>query len=157
MAEQLDPAVEQQLADLSDDDWRSLSARVRPPTSSEQLKTVASQMLSESQLQSFMAIADPRKFAGANGDVDEGKVKSYLDAFFGAGQPPNGQAPDYGQGSALGGPVSLPGNEARAALKKRHGVGAEGPHNPGRHSPVDFGAGGHAALHKRHGVNRIQQ
>jgi hypothetical protein len=29
---QLDPAVEQQLADLSDEDWHALMARVRPPS-----------------------------------------------------------------------------------------------------------------------------
>ena len=59
MAE-LDPAFEQQLADLSDDDWRSLTARVRPPTSSEQLREMEGKVLNADQLETFMSAVNPR-------------------------------------------------------------------------------------------------
>ncbi len=34
----LDPVTEQQLADLSDEDWAALTARVRPPSSAAHKK-----------------------------------------------------------------------------------------------------------------------
>lgn len=44
---ELDPQLEQQLSELSDDDWRALSARVRPPTSTEQFKNVAAKVIAD--------------------------------------------------------------------------------------------------------------
>lgn len=46
----LDPAVEQQLADLSDSDWSALQARVRPPSSAAQLRDIAGKILQGEQL-----------------------------------------------------------------------------------------------------------
>lgn len=153
MAE-LDPAVEQQLADMSDQDWRALSARVRPPTSSEHLKNVVSQVLSGHQLDSFMAIADPKKFADANGDIDESKVMGHLTSFFAAGDSPSDQAPNYGQGGNALGPPSQAGDRARAALKRRHGVGANDANKSGPDSRIRPGTGGREALQRRHGKGR---
>jgi hypothetical protein len=84
VAEQLHPAVEEQLAGLSDEDWRSLSARVRPPTSSEQLKSIAAKHIPEDQLKTFMAIANVKAFADENGNIDEAKVQ-HASTLFGAG------------------------------------------------------------------------
>src|ERR1700681_2700055 len=81
----LDPVTEQRLADMSDADWAALSARVRPPSSSAQLKEIAGKVLSGDQLNSFVSVADPKAFAGDNGDIDESRVMGHLTALFGAG------------------------------------------------------------------------
>ncbi len=124
MAE-LDPAFEQQLADLSDDDWRSLTARVRPPTSSEQLREMAGKVLNADQLETFMSAVNPRAFAGENGDVDEARLTGHLTTLFGISDPPQETAPQphqWGQHSAGGGPSKQRGDDGRAALAKRHNV-----------------------------------
>lgn len=146
MAE-LDPAVEEQLAQLSDDDWRSLSARVRPPTSSQQLREIAGKVLEGAALDSFVAVADPRKFAGANGDVDETKVMGALTGLFTSGQQQ--QQPDHGQGSAPGGPTVRVGDRARAEIAKRYGV--ENGSAPGLAAGIRPGAAARAELAKRYG------
>jgi hypothetical protein len=121
MAE-LDPAFEQQLAELSEDDWRSLSARVRQPTSSEHLKTIAAKHIPEDQLPTFMAIADPKRFADETGNIDESKVQHLAGALFGTSEVrQQRQTPQWGQSSGKP-PGKRPGDDARAALEKRHGV-----------------------------------
>jgi hypothetical protein len=144
----LEPAVEQQLADLSDDDWRALSARVRPPTSTQQLRDVASQVLSGDQLDSFMAYADPKRLAGENGDIDEQRVMGHLTALFGTGQ--RSGAPQYGQHSGQP-PAGRPGDEARAALERRHGVKRDTSAPDSSNGSVGRGEAGRAALRRRHG------
>lgn len=112
----LDPQTEQALADMSTEDWAALTARVRPPTSSEQLQSIAAKHIAPDQLNTFMAIADPKKFASANGDIDEDKVMGHLTAFFGPQQASNWE---QHSGSM---PGVRAGETARAALEKRHGV-----------------------------------
>jgi hypothetical protein len=149
MAEQLDPAVEQQLADLSDQDWRSLSARVRPPTSSEQLKTIAAKHISDDQLNTLMAIANVKAFADEHGNIDEQKVTNHVNKLFGTQQP---QPPrNWGQGSGAGGPAKQPGEDAKSALARRHGVKTDAEQLDAGIRP---GADGRAALDRRHGVKR---
>jgi hypothetical protein len=150
MAE-LDPAFEQQLADLSDDDWRSLSARVRPPTSSEQLKAIAAKHISEDQLPTFMAIANVKAFADENGNIDEAKVQHHASTLFGAGEP--AQPRNWGQGSAPGGPNKQPGDDARTTLRKRHGVKSS-TDQPAAGAQISPGQDARAALERRHGVNK---
>lgn len=147
---ELDPAVEQQLSDMSDQDWRALSARVRPPTSTQQLRDIAGKVLGGDALDSFVAVADPRKFAGENGDVDEEKVMGHMTAIFGAGQQSQQPGRQWGQHS--GNPVGArPGDAARAALKKRHNVGGDAD-QPAAGGRVSRGEGGRAALQRRHGT-----
>jgi hypothetical protein len=150
MAE-LDPAVEQQLAELSDDAWRSLSARVRPPTSSDQLKSIAAKHIPEDQLPTFMAIANVKAFADENGNIDEAKVQHHASTLFGAGAPQ--QQRQWGQHSSGGGPGKQPGDDARAALEKRHGVkrNTDAP-APGDQIPPRQSA--REALAQRHGVKK---
>jgi hypothetical protein len=150
MMAELDPAVEQQLADMSDQDWRSLSARVRPPTSSQQLREMAGKVLDADQLETFMAVANPKAFAGENGDVDEATLTGHLTRLFGAGESQQqGTQANWGQHSATGGPGKQLGDDGRAALAKRHGVKTAPP------LPID-GTGDIArgALTKRYGVGR---
>lgn len=146
---ELDPAFEQQLAELSDDDWRSLSARVRPPTSSEQLKTIAAKHISEDQLPTFMAIANVKAFADENGNVDEAKVQHHAARLFGAVDPQQqGTTTNWGQ--STGQPAGKQrGDDGRAALAKRHGIKADG--QPGAGAGIQPGENGRAALQRRHG------
>jgi hypothetical protein len=148
MAE-LDPQTEQCLADMSNEDFAALTARVRPPTSTQQLRDIAGKVLEGSALDSFVAVADPKKFAAENGDVDEEKVMGHMTAIFAAGQPQ--QRRDWGQSSTAGGPPKQPGDNARAALRKRHGVGAD-TNQPGDSGRVSRGENARAALQRRHGV-----
>jgi hypothetical protein len=150
MAE-LDPAFEQQLADLSDDDWRSLSARVRPPTSADSLKAIAAKHIPEDQLQTFMAIANVKAFADASGNVDESKVQQLAGTLFGAREPQQqGTQAKWGQRSAGGAPGKQPGDDGRAALAARHGV--KRPDRPDAAAGIRPGANGRAELERRHGV-----
>lgn len=149
MAE-LDPAFEQQLAELSDDDWRSLSARVRPPTSSEQLKSIAAKHIPEDQLKTFMAIANVKAFADEHGNIDEAKVQTHAARLFGAIEPQQRGTPaNYGQGTGQP-PARQPGEDAREALRRRHGVGAD-TDQPAAGAGIQPGANGRAAAAKRHG------
>jgi hypothetical protein len=133
MAE-LDPATEQQLADLSNEDWAALTARVRPPTSREQFKQVASRVIQdEGQLDNFLSIANHKAFTTDNGDVDEAKLTGHLQSLFGAGEPQQGR--QWGQHSGSP-PAEKPGAAARAALEKRHGVKNDTDH-PGAGARIE--------------------
>ena len=148
----LDPKTEQTLADMSDEDWSALAARVRPPTSSEQLKTVAAKVISDpDQLNAFMSVANAKAFAGENGDIDEDKVMGHLTALFAAGQQQPGPR-QWGQGSAPGGPGARAGEGGRRALAARHGVGADANHQPAAGAGIRPGAAGRQAAARRHGT-----
>jgi hypothetical protein len=150
MAE-LDPAFEQQLAELSDEDWRSLSARVRPPTSTDSLKAIAAKHISEDQLPTFMAIANVKAFADEHGNVDEAKVQQASTLFRGGEPQQQGPQSSWGQHSHGNAPGKQPGDDARAALEKRHGVKNDATH-PGAGVGIRPGDDARAALEKRHGV-----
>jgi hypothetical protein len=145
---ELDPATEQALADMSAEDWAALSARVRPPTSSEQLKTIAAKHIPEDQLGTFMAIANVKAFADEHGNIDEAKVQTHASRLFGAG---DGGARNFGQstGYPSGEP---PGETARTALKRRHGVGSSDTNEPSGGSQIPSGRSARAELARRHGV-----
>ena len=144
----LDPQTEQQLADMSDEDWSALTARVRPPTSSEQLKTMAAKRITDpDQLNAFMSIANPKALITENGDIDEAKLGEHLGRLFGPGeeQPPR----QWGQHSAQ--PAADRAGEAgKRALKARHGVGADST-QPAAGGQVPRGRGARAELQKRYG------
>jgi hypothetical protein len=151
MAAELDPAFEQQLAELSDDDWRSLSARVRPPTSREQLRDVASKHIPEGQLDAFLAVVNPKAFANELGDVDEAKVAQHASIIFGVAAPeqsPPAPPRQWGQHSAGGGPGKRAGDDGRAALQTRHGVKNDAPQFDQGIRPGDSAR---AALEARYG------
>lgn len=151
MAE-LDPEIEQTLADMSDQDWRALSARVRPPTSREQFKSVAAKLLqNEDQLNSFLSVANPKACVSENGDVDEAKLTGHLTTLFGASepqQPPPATPRQWGQTSVAGGPSKRAGDDGRAALAKRRGVANDAPQFDQGIKPGDDAR---AALERRYG------
>ena len=78
-----DPVLEQKLADLSDEDWSALTARVRPPTSAAQLRDVAGKLIGGDALEAFIAVANLKALSAANGDIDETKVVRALSTMFG--------------------------------------------------------------------------
>jgi hypothetical protein len=149
----LDPQTEQTLADMSDADWRALSARVRPPTSSQQLREMAGKVLEPDQLETFMAVANPKAFANEIGDVDEATLTGHLTRLFGASDPqqPQPQPPQQSWGQSTGQPTGKErGDHGRAALEKRHGVGRDS-NQPSAGAGIAPGANGRAAAAKRHG------
>lgn len=88
-----------------------------------ELKSVAASVITDrEQLTSFMAVTDPAKFAGNDGEIDEEKVMGYLTAIFGVRQ--NGASPrNWGQTSAGNGgdPAARPGAGGIAEAAKRFG------------------------------------
>jgi hypothetical protein len=144
---ELDPQTEQTLADMSDEDWSALTARVRPPTSRNQLRDIASKHVPGDQLESFLAIASPKAFANEIGDIDESKVQHHANRLFGPNEPQ--QQHQWGQHSSGGAPGKQRGDDVRAALEKRHGV-----RNPSPIPVVKPGDMARAAIEKRHHVKR---
>jgi hypothetical protein len=140
----LDPSLEQRLADLSDVDWAALTARVRPPSSAAQLKEIAGRVLTGQQLDAFVSVADPKKFAAENGDVDESRVMGHLTAMFGAVPDGGPQYQDFGQHRPPP-PQPGPGDRGKAEAAKRFGVGQNGE------APSARGGGGAAEAAKRFG------
>ncbi|ORW85974.1 hypothetical protein AWB92_26725 [Mycobacterium sp. IEC1808] len=117
----------------------------------EQLKSVASQVLSGDQLAAFMAVADANRCAGPDGNIDADKVSADLRTLYGISEQPPAQprAPQWGQHSGPPGPPARPGDTARAALAKRHGV--KNDTNPPASTQSARGAAGRAAAQRRHG------
>ena len=140
----LDPVFEQRLADLSDVDWQALSARVRPPTSVQQLREIAGKVIDGDQLEAFVNLADPKKFATENGDIDETRVMGALTGIFGVVTKPGLSHQQSGQFSADL-PMPSPGERGAAEAAKR--FGGNGP----QHAPNRPGAAGAAEAAKRFG------
>ena len=116
----------------------------------EQLKTVAAQVISDpDQLAAFLAVADANRVADAEGNIDVEKVGAHLRTLFGVSEQP--QHPrQWGQHSAAGGPAGQRGDDGRAELKKRFGVGADNS-GPTADSRIPPGRSAREELAKRYG------
>lgn len=102
-------------------------AEWRPKYLASQLKSAAASVIKDSeQLASFMAVTDPAKFAGEDGEIDEEKVMGHLTALFGGGQQQDAQRQQqqrqWGQYSGGTGAPAKPGETGRAAAARRHGT-----------------------------------
>lgn len=117
----------------------------------DQLMSMASQVLSGGELTAFMAIADAKKFAGDDGTIDADKVSGHLRTLFGVDEQPQQPPRQWGQYSVAGGPSKQPGDTGRAALKKRHKVGGD-PNTPAAGAQIHRGQNARAELARRHGV-----
>lgn len=108
---ELDPATEQQLAELSADEWHAwkdaLEARVRPPTSAQKLKEIASQVISGDRLSGFLKAANPKAFTDEAGNIDEAQVLQSLRTLFDL--PPAGANPRHQQFLQYAPPPPSPG------------------------------------------------
>jgi hypothetical protein len=141
----LPPEVEQQLGALSNDEWSTLTAKLRAPDSTEQLRTVAGQVLSGAALESFMAVADVSKFTDDKGAIAEEAVMGRLTALFGVADERGPTHADFGQYRAAP-PEPGPGDRGKAEAARRFGPrGADTQPHPTR------GAGGLAEAQKRFG------
>jgi len=114
----LDPSFEQRLADLSDVDWAALTARVRPPTATAQLKEIAGQFLSGDKLDAFVKVANLKALADENGDISEDKVAGALTGMFGAVPDGGPTHQDFGQYRPAP-PQPGPGERGAAEAAKR--------------------------------------
>jgi hypothetical protein len=121
----------------------------------EQLKTVASRVLSGDQLAAFLAVADAKRLVDADGNIDADKVSGSLRTLYGIAERPQtpAAAPQWGQHSGPPGPPKQPGDNARSALAKRHGVGNDNA-APELGQDIRPGANGRAAAARRHGKGK---
>ncbi len=142
----LPPDAEAAIAAMSDGEFAALTAKVRAPDATEQIRTAAAKFLTGGQLDAFVSAVNPAAFVDAAGTVQEDKVAGHLTAFFATGDR---QPRQWGQGSAAGGPSDQPGDSARAALKKRHNVGAD-EHQPAAGAQINRAQSARAALAKRY-------
>ena len=113
------------------------------PDLSGQMRSIAQQFISGDALESFVTYAPADAFTTADGNIDEEKVAGHLTAIFATRQQPK----QWGQYSATGGPSKQPGDDARAALEKRHGIKNDAPQLD---QPISRGATARAALDRRH-------
>jgi hypothetical protein len=137
----LEPAVEQKLAELSDDDWAALTARVRPPSSAAQLKQIAGKVITGDQLEAFVSVANLKALAAENGDIDENKVVKALTTMFGIADDSGPTHQDFGQHRTPP-PTPGPGDRGRAEAAKRFGPTSE-------HVQGTRGSGGRAEAERR--------
>lgn len=94
-----------------------------PKFQQAQLKSIAAPIIGDvDRLNAFLSTADPAKFAGENGEIDEGKVAGHLTALFGAQSPQQQQpARNWGQHSGGTGTPATPGSAGKAEAAKRFG------------------------------------
>jgi hypothetical protein len=138
-----DPVLEQKLADLSDVDWAALTARVRPPSSSAQLREIAGKVITGDQLEAFVNVANVKALAGSNGDIDEAKVMGALTGMFGVSPETSPPHENFGQYSPPP-PMPGPGDCGRAEAAKRFGANGENVQGA-------RGGGGRAEAERRFG------
>jgi hypothetical protein len=117
----IEPSLEQRLADLSDVDWAALTARVRPPSSAAQLKEIAGKLISGDKLDAFVKVANLKALADENGDISEDKVAGALTGMFGAVPDGGPQHHDFGQHRPPP-PQPGPGDRGKAEAAKRFGT-----------------------------------
>lgn len=147
---ELTPEQAAAAASMSPAEWSAHIARYQPPDTAEQLRTAAAQHVPADQLDQIMSIVDPSKFVGDDGAIDQARVSEHFGRWFGPSEPQ--QPPSWGQQSGGGAPGKQLGDDARAALKRRHGVGAD-TDQPTAGACIRPGDKGRAALERRHGRN----
>jgi len=120
----------------------------------EQLRGIVGTVLPPDLRDSFVEYAKLDAFRGEDGQLDTEKVMGHLTAIHVATQrQPQQSQPNYGQHS--GQPAGQhPGANARAELKRRHGVGKDEPNAPAPGTQISRGQNARAALAQRHGVRK---
>lgn len=118
-------ALREAATKAANDAKTAAAAELLPRVQAAELKaTAASVIHDQDQLNSFLAIADPSKFIGESGAIDEERVIGHLTALYGGQQ--NGQqqqARSWGQHSAGNvNPGLKPGDAGKAAAARRHGT-----------------------------------
>lgn len=87
-----------------------------PKLQAEQLKAIASGVLSGDKLKSFLATTDPKAFTTPSGDLDEPKVQQHLAVLFGAA---SGERRNWGQHGER--PPAKSGRDLATAEAERRG------------------------------------
>jgi hypothetical protein len=115
----------------------------------EQLRGIVGTVLPPDMRDSFVEYARLDAFRGVDGQLDTEKVMGHLTAIHVATQSQPEQSPrQWGQASVAGGPSKQAGDDARAALEKRHGVKNDAMQFDQGIKPGD---NARAALQRRHG------
>lgn len=99
-------------------------AEYLPKLQAAEVKSIASGVISGDRLKAFMEFADPSKFVGDSGDIDEVKVMGALTAMYGAPQQnqTSGQRWQNAGQYAPPPPPRKPGEGGRAELERRFGA-----------------------------------
>jgi hypothetical protein len=114
-----DKALKEAVEKAQEEAKSAVESQWKPKYQAAQLRGIASGVITDKdQLNSFLAITDPAKFVGDDGEIDEQKVMGHLTAIFVSKTPPPRQ---WGQHSGNQ-PPERAGAAGRAALEKRHGV-----------------------------------
>jgi hypothetical protein len=133
--------AEEYLAELPDAEFASLTARVRPPASADQLRTAAAAHIDGDQLEAFLKVANKTAFLNDQGDIDPAKVQQSIGGLFGISAPPGPAHQSFGQNTPHP-PMPGPGDLGRAEAAKRFG---------GQAQPPARGRGGHEEAQRRFG------
>jgi hypothetical protein len=133
--------AEEYLAELPDAEFASLTARVRPPASADQLRTAAAEHLDGDRLEAFLKVANKSAFLNDQGDVDPAKVQQSIGTLFGISTPAASPHQNFGQHTPRP-PLPGPGDRGRAEAAKRFG---------GEAQPSARGRGGHEEAQRRFG------
>jgi hypothetical protein len=120
----------------------------------EQLRGIVGTVLPPDLRDSFVEYSKLDAFRGEDGQLDTEKVMGHLTAVHLATQRQQQQSQrSWGQHSSGGGPGKQPGDDARAALEKRHGV-KRSTDQPAAGAQIPRGQSAREALAQRHGVKK---
>jgi hypothetical protein len=100
-------------------------AEYLPQIQALQVKSIASQVIQGDKLNAFMALADPSKCVGADGQIDETVVMGFLTAMYAdaaTATPPPGQRWQNAGQFAPPPPGAKPGAAGQAEAAKRFGT-----------------------------------
>lgn len=116
-------AAKQEAADAAS---AAARAELQPKIHELEVKALASTIFGEDtdRLNAFMSVADPKKFLGEDGNVDESKVMGSLTAMFGQqSRGPQIQQPRWQNAGQFAPPAprSEPGANGRAEAQRRSG------------------------------------
>jgi hypothetical protein len=115
---ELPPELEQQLADMSTQDWDAFVAKVRSPDNAAAFRDAASQWISGDRLDAICSIINTSLYVDGDGNIDAAKVERQLRAMFDDIPAPTAPHQDFGQHSPPP-PQPGPGDGGRAAAAQR--------------------------------------
>lgn len=121
--------AEEYLAELPDAEFASLTARVRPPASADQLRTAAAEHIDGDRLEAFLKVANKSAFLNDQGDIDPAKVQQSIGGLFGISAPPDPAHQNFGQNTPHP-PMPGAGERGAAEAARRFGGGQARPATP---------------------------
>ncbi len=112
---EVSPELEALIAGMTDEEFAVLVAKTRAPDTSEKFREVV-KSVAPRHVKEFIKVANVAAFVGADGTVDEARLRQNLATLFGV---PNGQQapPNWGQTGSFS--SAAPGDGGRAQAQRR--------------------------------------